>query len=320
MIFFIQNKILFWYKILRMRNIFCAILILIFSMSYSQTIKVSTGKIAVFTDFKSKFVDGRTVAVWTPDGYNVNDKYPVLYLHDGQMLFDPETTWNKQSWNVDETVSKLIAEAKLKKIIVVGIWNNGDYRHSEYFPEKIIVNIPEATRKIILEEQLKNKPQSNNYLKFLVDEVKPFVDKNFSTKSTLPNTYIGGSSMGGLISLYALCEYPKTFGGAICMSTHTPMIKSEKLGMVADSDVASKFRDYLLKNLPNPENHKIYMDFGDQTLDSFYKFFQDKIDLVLQKKGYTAKNWETKFFAGDNHSEVSWANRFAIPLEFVIGK
>ncbi len=303
-----------------MKNVFLTVLLFLFSTSYSQNMKVSDGKLEVFSDFKSNFVDARTVAVWTPSGYNTQEKYPVLYLHDGQMLFDPETTWNKQSWNVDETISRLNAEGKLKKIIVVGIWNNGDFRHAEYFPEKIIANIPEATRKIILDEQLMNKPLADNYLKFLVHEVKPFVDKKFSTKNTFLDTYIGGSSMGGLISLYALCEYPKVFGGAICMSTHTPMIKSEKLGMVADSDVASKFRDYLSKNLPNPENHKIYMDFGDQTLDAFYKFFQDKIDVVLQQKGYTAKNWETKFFAGDNHSEVSWANRFATPLGFVIGK
>ena len=286
----------------------------------AQEIKVSSGKIQRLENFPSKFVDARNVDVWLPDGYSEKEKYAVLYMHDGNMLFDANLTWNKQAWEVDETAGKLMAENKTRKFIVVGIWNNGDFRHAEYFPQKIIANIPEATRKIVVEEQLKNKPQADNYLKFLVEELKPFVDKNFSTKKNMKNTFIAGSSMGGLISLYAICEYPTVFGGAACISTNTPMIKSVKIGIIADSDVAEKFRDYLLKNLPNPKNHKIYFDYGDQTLDAFYKPFQEKIDLIMIKKGFTYKNWVTKFFPGDDHSEKSWRKRLSIPLEFLLKK
>ena len=286
----------------------------------AQYIKVSGGKIQRLENFRSKFVDARNVDVWLPDGYSEKEKYAVLYMHDGNMLFDANLTWNKQAWEVDETAGKLMSENKTRKFIVVGIWNNGDFRHAEYFPQKIIANIPEATRKIVVEEQLKNKPQADNYLKFLVEELKPFVDKNFSTKKNMKNTFIAGSSMGGLISLYAICEYPTVFGGAACISTNTPMIKSEKLVAVADSDVAAKFRDYLFKNLPNSKNHKIYFDYGDQTLDAFYKPFQEKIDLIMIKKGFTYKNWVTKFFPGDDHSEKSWGKRLSIPLEFLLKK
>lgn len=288
--------------------------------SNAQDIKVSSGKIQKIENFKSKFVDARTVAIWLPDGYSDQEKYAVLYMHDGQMLFDAGSTWNKQAWEVDETAGKLMAEQKTQKFIVVGIWNNGDFRHSEYFPQKIVQHIPEATRKIIIENQLKNKPQADNYLKFLVDELKPFVDKKFSTKKDLKNTFIAGSSMGGLISLYAICEYPLVFGGAACMSTHSPMINSANIAAIADvdSDVASKFRDYLKVNLPNPKLHKIYFDYGDQTLDAFYKPFQEKIDLVMVEKGFTDKNWITKFFSGDDHSEKSWSKRLAIPFVFLL--
>jgi enterochelin esterase-like enzyme len=219
---------------------------------------------------------------------------------------------------VDEVAGKLITENKTQKFIVVGIWNNGEYRHSEYFPQRIIKDIPEPTKKILVEEQLKNKPQSDNYLKFLVTEVKPFIDKTFATKTDRKNTFVAGSSMGGLISLYAICEYPKVFGGAACISTHTPMIMKEKLGAVADADIASKFRDYLKTQLPNPKNHKIYFDYGDKTLDSFYKPFQEKIDAIMIEKGFTSKNWITKFFPGKDHSENSWNERFNIPLEFLL--
>lgn len=291
-------------------------------ISNAQNIKVSSGKIQSFENFKSKFIDARNVDVWLPNGYSENEKYAVLYMHDGNMLFDANSTWNKQAWEVDETAGKLMAENKTQKFIVVGIWNNGDFRHAEYFPQKIIQHIPEAARKIVVEDQLKNKPQADNYLKFLVEELKPFVDKNFYTKKDVKHTFIAGSSMGGLISLYAICEYPTVFGGAACISTHSPMINSANLGAIADvdADVASKFRDYLRINLPNPKNHKIYFDYGDQTLDAFYKPFQEKIDLIMIKKGFTNQNWVTKFFPGDDHSEKSWSKRLSIPLEFLLKK
>jgi enterochelin esterase-like enzyme len=285
---------------------------------YCQVPKVSSGKIEHFENFKSNFVDARNIDVWLPDGYSDKEKYAVLYMHDGQMLFDADITWNKQSWEVDEVAGKLITENKTQKFIVVGIWNNGEYRHSEFFPQRIIKDIPETTKKIVVEEQLKNKPQSDNYLKFLVTEVKPFIDKTFATKTDRKNTFVAGSSMGGLISLYAICEYPKVFGGAACISTHTPMIMKEKLGAVADADIASKFRDYLKTQLPNPKNHKIYFDYGDQTLDSFYKPFQEKIDAIMIEKGFTSKNWITKFFPGKDHSENAWNERFNVPLEFLL--
>jgi enterochelin esterase-like enzyme len=289
---------------------------------FAQVPTVSSGSIKRFENFKSAFVDARNIDVWLPEGYSEKEKYAVLYMHDGQMLYDAATTWNKQAWEVEEVASKLQKEGKTQKFIVVGVWNNGKYRHSEYFPQKIIANIPSKTQKMVVEEQLQNKPQSDNYLKFLVKELKPFIDKNFATYKDKNHTFIAGSSMGGLISLYAICEYPNIFGGAACISTHSPMIlraKIENDSINVDADIASKFRDYLRLHLPNPKNHKIYFDYGDQTLDSFYKPFQEKIDLVMKEKGFSEKNWTTKFFAGADHSEKSWNARLDIPFLFLLG-
>ena len=74
--------------------------------------------------------------VWLPEGYSTNKKYAVLYMHDGQMLYDANTSWNKQSWDVDDVATKLMHEGKVKDFIVVGIWNGGKTRHSDYFPQK----------------------------------------------------------------------------------------------------------------------------------------------------------------------------------------
>ncbi len=298
------------------------LLLLYATQLFSQEIKVSSGSIQKFDDFKSNFVDSRTVAVWLPDGYSKKEKYAVLYMHDGQMLFDSTTTWNKQEWKVDEIASKLLAENKTKKFIVVGIWNNGQKRHSEYFPQKPynqLTQIQQDTITVQLQKKGRTtgdfKPISDFYLKFLVTELKSFIDKTYSTKSDKSNTFIMGSSMGGLISIYAICEYPKIFGGAACLSTHWVGTFSAE-----NNPIPEAFVNYLKNNLPNPKNHKIYFDYGDKTLDALYPQFQKKVDIVMADKGFTNKNWLTKFFPGNDHSEKSWSGRLDVPFEFLLNK
>lgn len=118
-------------------------------LTQSQNIKVSNGKVQRFENFKSKFIEARNVDVWLPNGYNANEKYAVLYMHDGQMLFDAETTWNKQAWEVDEIAGKLNDEGKVKKFIVVGIWNISLKRHPEYFPQKPYESLTQVQRDTI---------------------------------------------------------------------------------------------------------------------------------------------------------------------------
>lgn len=281
-------------------------------------VNVTSGTVKRFEKFQSKFVDARNIDVWLPDGYSKNKKYAVLYMHDGQMLFDAVTTWNKQAWEVDDTVGKLLKGSKIKDCIVIGIWNNGEFRHSEYYPQKTLESLPEETRDFIIKNSLKNKPLADNYLKFLVEELKPFIDKNFSTKKDVKNTFIAGSSMGGLISIYAICEYPNIFGGAAGISTHLPMVGDPKTPKI--ETVPASFRSYLEKNLPKTNSRKIYFDYGDQTLDAYYPPLQKKVDELMKAKGWTEKAWITKFFAGDDHSEKSWAKRLNIPLEWLLKK
>jgi predicted alpha/beta superfamily hydrolase len=287
---------------------------------FAQEVNVSSGKIQRFENFKSQFIDARNIDVWLPDNYSVNEKYAVLYMHDGQMLYDATTTWNKQAWEVDEIAGKLIVENKTQKFIVVGIWNNGSKRHPEYFPQKPYESLSQIERDTITAQLQKAgrttavfKPISDLYLKFLVTELKPFIDKQFLTKKDKKNTFIAGSSMGGLISMYAICEYPKIFGGAACLSTHWPGIFS-----VDNNPIPDAFVMYLKNHLPNPKNHKIYFDYGDQTLDALYPTLQQKADIIMKQKGFTSKNWITKFFPGKDHSEKSWAERLSIPLEFLL--
>jgi hypothetical protein len=90
--------------------------------------QVSSGKIERIENFKSQYVDARNIDIWLPDNYNSNNKYAVVYMQDGQMLFDSLYTWNKKEWQVDETVSQLIKNHKIEDCIIVGVWNNGKFR------------------------------------------------------------------------------------------------------------------------------------------------------------------------------------------------
>ncbi|NJO68559.1 MAG: hypothetical protein HC830_04125 [Bacteroidetes bacterium] len=158
-------------------------------------------------------------------------------------------------------------------------------------------------------------PQSDNYLKFIVEELKPYIDRTYAVYTGKENTFVGGSSMGGLISLYAICEYPEIFGGAACLSTHWPGTMTSENNPVPDA-----FIRYMSNNLPNSNTHKIYFDCGDQTIDALYPAIQKRVDTLMTTKGYTPQNWLTQYFPGEDHSEKSWNKRLHIPIEFLLKK
>lgn len=291
--------------------------------SFSQPPSVVGGTLQGHKNFPSVYVTPRNVDVWLPDGYTTAKKYNVLYMHDGQMLFDSATTWNKLAWDVDDVISELLQQQKIKDLIVVAIWNGGTTRHSDYFPQKPFEALSQAEKDTVYSAARTNgvsvfnnyKIQSDNYLKFIVREVKPFIDKNYSVYKDRSHTFIAGSSMGGLISLYAICEYPKVFGGAACLSTHWPGIFS-----MENNPVPNAFFNYMKNHLPNPKKHKLYFDYGNATLDALYPPLQQQADAIMIEKGFTGVNWTTKFFPGEDHSEKAWNKRLHIPLTFLLGR
>jgi predicted alpha/beta superfamily hydrolase len=276
------------------------------------------GAIERIENFNTELVEPRNIDIWLPENFDKTKSYSVVYMHDGQMLFDASKTWNKTSWDADDTFGELLKNEKIRDCIIVGIWNVPEKRYSDYFPQKIIDSISEPTKSTILKRQINGEPSADNYLKFIVTELKPFIDKNYPTKSEAENTFMMGSSMGGLISIYGLCEYPNTFGGVACLSTHSPLLSFELIDENTDIEVSSKFRDYLEQNLPTANSKKIYFDYGNLTGDAFYKPYQLKIDKIMLKKGYSSTFWQTLFFEGESHTEISWAKRLSIPVLFLL--
>jgi len=280
---------------------------------------VSSGKVERFV-MPCEYAKERIIDVWLPDGYSKKNKYSVLYAQDGHNLFDATKMFNNQEWRLDEVTDSLMREDKIKKTIIVGI-HCTRYRFAEYLPQKATDYLSEEG-KIALKEEVENC-KSDSYLKFVVEELKPFIDKNYSVRKGPGNTSIIGSSMGGLISLYAICEYPEVFGSASCISTHWP-------GLIPNPrDTTYSLREgyfpeamyrYMRSSLPDPASHKIYFDHGDLTLDAAYGPYQQEADRVMENAGYNSDNWMTRVFPGDAHVESSWASRVHIPLMFMLGK
>jgi hypothetical protein len=281
--------------------------------------KPGIGSIQRLTAFPSVHVPPRDVDVWLPPGYSDKKKYAVLYMQDGQMLFDAGITWNKQEWRADETAARLMAEGKVRPFIIVGIHNGGPRRHVEYFPQKPFEALPQDFRSQLL--GMNRNPQqvlfdgavdSDAYLKFVAEELKPYIDSHFSVATGPEHTAVMGSSMGGLISMYAISEYPQVFGAAACVSTHWPGIFT-----VDNNPIPQAFFDYMRTALPDPATHRMYFDYGTATLDALYPPLQDRADAVLRERGYTEANGKTRRFEGAEHSEQAWAARLDIPLQFL---
>lgn len=298
------------------------LLIFICSINISaQTILLNgTGSLNRIQEFKSKYVASHSIDVWLPNNYSKQKKYAVIYMQDGQMLFDSSNTWNQQEWKIDETLSTLLQEQKIKDCIVVGVYNRQDYRYSEYFPEDILVKLPKEQQQQILEKQLLGKATANNYIKFLVLELKPYIDSVYSTNSNKESTIIMGSSMGAIISLYALANYPQVFGAAGCLSTHWPVLKAKEFNLSQMQHVAEEFRSYLSEKIKLENGNKFYFSHGNQTLDSLYQPHQNKIDQLFHNKKYDQSNYQSQFFSGDSHSEQSWSIRAKEPILFFLKK
>lgn len=275
---------------------------------------VAYGKIVRFTDFPSVFVRSRTIDVLLPSDYSPKKSYPVLYMHDGQMLFDAANTWNHQEWGLDEAL--LDYADSLQPCIIVGIWNADTLRRAEYFPEKALKFIPETIRREFIDTELYGKALGDEYLSFLTQELKPFIEKMFSAFSSPEHNFLMGSSMGGLISLYALCEYPDQFGGIAGLSTHWPGSL-----LIKDSSIPNGILEYLSMELPIfMGRKKIYLDHGTLGLDSLYMPYQERMNALCKSAGYDASQYQFHFDEDADHNEEAWQNRLHIPLQFLLKK
>jgi predicted alpha/beta superfamily hydrolase len=265
------------------------------------------GTITRHARMTSAFVSARHVDVWCPPGYESDpaQRYPVLYMHDGQNLFTPDHAFGGVDWGIVPAMLRVMEEQHHPGAIIVGVWNSPT-RRIDYMPQKPLqASSAQTIAKQFIDENGKG-PNSDGYLKFLVTELKPFIDTTYRTLPDQQHTYVMGSSMGGLISLYALVEYPEVFSRAGCLSTHWPIGEEVLI-------------DYFAAHLPPPGKHRIYFDYGTATLDETYEPFQLLMDAQMRAAGYKEdQDWMTRKFEGAEHSEKDWRKRVHIPLEFLL--
>lgn len=230
---------------------------------------------------------GKTRKVWIylPDNYSTSKKkYPVIYMHDGQNLFDV-LTGPFGEWGVDECLDTLTKKINFE-VIIVAIDNGGADRLSEYSPYDFKVNADEVNVWDV-------KGTGSKYLESLVNDVKPFVDKNYRTKSSAKYTSVCGSSMGGLISLYALMRYPNVFGSA---GVFSPAFWTNENVLVEEINA-------------NSTNWKgnVYMIAGELEGKRYTKNMMD-ISELLNQKG--KKNIVAKTVSKGQHNEAFWRREF----------
>jgi len=280
---------------------------------------LAAGRLIHLGMIRSAYVAPREVVVWVPDDYDAaSTRYAVLYMHDGRNLFDPTTAYNGQVWGVDAAVARLMAAHEIRPTLIVGI-DNTPARSREYMPAKVFDALDPATRQT-LSEDMKGDPLSDAYLNFLTKELKPLIDARFRTLKGREATFIMGSSMGGLISMYALAEYPDVFGGAGCLSTHWPLPAFSMGGPKIPAQPAlAAFDRYLQASSLKHRPGRIWFDHGDQTLDSFYAPYQTHIDATLTGLGWTkGVDFESRVYPGAAHNEASWRSRLEDPLRFLL--
>ena len=254
----------------------------------STALKTLTGNFNFLRDMKAAGLRDRDVTVWLPPGYDSTKKrYPVIYLQDGQNLFDVSTSAFGTEWRVDETADSLIKAGTIPPVIIVGINNTSD-RSEEYLPWK------------------KNEAYKN----FLVHQLKPFIDSAYRTKKDAAHTIVGGSSAGGILAFMMVWEYPQVFSKAICMS---PAFLSPE-GFSDKFDYVSKVRESEIR----PKKVFFYIDNGGKDLDKLLQPGVDQMISALASKKY--RGGKDYVFIRDEaatHNEVAWSKRLPYALKRV---
>jgi len=233
----------------------------------------------------------RRVWIYLPPTYNSSSKkYPVLYMHDGQNVFDDATSFSGE-WGVDEAIDTL--GLRYKECIVVGIDNGGDKRLNEYCPYDFSLNGIAANSKT-------NVGEGRKYVEFLVKTLKPFIDKKYRTLKDSKNTFTAGSSMGGLISMYAVLQYPKIFGGAGVFSP------AFWVGPKIFDDIKAKGKKV---------NAKIYFYAGDEEGESMVPM---TIRAFNEMHRVSKSRMAEVIRAGGKHNEPRWRVEFPFFYEWMM--
>lgn len=263
------------------------------------------GQLIYWQDVESEFLGPtRHVGVWLPPGYDPDGsaRYPVLYMTDGQNLFDPRIANTGVDWGVDESIVRLMETGVIPPVIVVGAWST-DERGPEYSPWH----------------------RAPDYARFLIEELMPRVDAEFRTLTGPEYTAVMGSSMGGLLSFYLVTRHPEIFGACGCVSTHFPLSEAVWAQVITGDDAATESPDeqpYILRDfeagLTVPKGTRYWFDYGTEGLDAEYGPTHETVRAWLLEQGLVeGEDFVVREYEGADHDEASWRTRLDDPLTFL---
>lgn len=262
--------------------------------------------------------DQRT-SIWLPPEYAAQPgrRFPVLYMWDGQNLFDPAKTHYGKAWMVQDVLSAMVASGTAQPHIVVGIWSPpGKDRYRHYLPQfagdnaggEVAANIAEMAGGPIA---------SQRQLDWVADTLKLRIDAKFRTQSATKNTTVIGSSMGGIMSCYAIAARADIFGRASCISAHFALVDPE-LAPANEAQIVGLWADYLGADLGPPKGRRVWMDHGTETLDSYYAPWQKMVSADFAASGWQeGTDFIARTYEGAAHDENSWRARLPEILEWL---
>jgi predicted alpha/beta superfamily hydrolase len=247
--------------------------------------------------FPSRIVAPRNVEVYLPPGYELETlrRYPVLYLQDGQNVF--ETGDMGAGWLVNETADALIDVGRIEPVIVVAVANT-ETRRDEYTPTAIETKGPDGSIS-------KVGGKANLYARFLIEELKPFIDRTYRTRRDAASTAVGGSSMGGLVSVWLALEHPNVFGNVLAVSPTVWWDDSVILEEIAA--------------LPRVAPVRIWVDIGTLEGENAVSGARRLRDALLAKGWKRGTDLEYVEQEGGRHDETSWGSRVPGMLSFLYG-
>src|SRR5215468_4909246 len=264
-------------------------------------VEAATGDLRLH-EFRSRFFrHTRFLRVWLPPGYdadeNLNKRYPVLYLNDGQNLFEPSISFTGVEWQVDETAERLIREGQIPPMIVVGIDNAGKDCLREYMSYRSLN--PTMLR-----------VQGSRYPNFLIKEVMPFVAEMYRIASGPENTGLGGSSLGSLISLYTAASHPGWFGRLLLES---PSLWASNRQMIKESRAVKQWPQRIFLAAGTAEA-------GREDRDRSMVDDVRELAAIFRRAGLGDQRLKLVIEEGATHHESAWARRFPDALSFLFWK
>lgn len=270
-----------------------------------QTIKIESGQIITLQMPMSAFEDRRirNIRVYLPPEYDEKIKYPVLYMHDGQNLFC-ETNQGDNNWHINsELESKYSGK---NKIIVVGV-DNADTRMSELCPNMPINSDSYKVCNLSSEERI--IPTGHLYAKFITEQLKPFIDYNFATRPECEYTAIGGSSMGGLMSLYMALEYPDVYGKALIFSPNFVMHELNVL--------SNWIQGYNFKKI---ESNRFFIFHGGIGLEKANWPYVQAVVQMMEKRGIDNEHMALIYDSRQPHYETAWRKYFIEAIHYLFSE